>query len=29
MAYDWFPIEWDGEKTVIRWHDEWRLEDLK
>ena len=24
----WFlPIEWNGAKPVIRWHDEWRVED--
>lgn len=27
--YVWLPIEWEGEKPVIRWHDQWRLEDLK
>ena len=26
--YVWLPIQWDGEKPVIRWRDEWRLEDL-
>ena len=26
-TYVWLPIEWEGEKPVIRWHDEWRLED--
>lgn len=24
--YVWLPIEWDGEKPVIRWHSEWRIE---
>ena len=27
--YVWLPIEWEGEKPVIRWHDEWKMEDLK
>ena len=22
----WLPIEWQGEKPVIRWRDEWRIE---
>ena len=26
--YVWLPIEWDGEKPVLRWRDEWRVEDL-
>jgi hypothetical protein len=26
--YVWLPIEWQGEKPVIRWRDEWRIEDL-
>ena len=25
-TYVWLPIEWEGEKPVIRWKDEWRLE---
>ena len=25
--YVWLPIEWQGEKPVIRWKDEWRIED--
>ena len=25
--YVWLPIEWQGEKPVIRWQKEWRLED--
>ena len=25
--YVWLPIEWDGDKPVIRWKEEWRLED--
>jgi hypothetical protein len=25
--YVWLPIEWEGEKPVIRWKDEWCLED--
>ena len=26
-SYVWLPIEWQGEKPVIRWQKEWRLED--
>ena len=26
--YVWLPVGWDGDKPVIRWHDEWRWEDL-
>ena len=26
--YVWLPIEWEGEKPVLRWRDEWRVEDL-
>lgn len=26
--YIWLPLEFEGEKPVIRWYDEWRLEDL-
>jgi len=22
--YVWLPIEWDGDKPVIRWHDKWQ-----
>ena len=25
----WIPIEWQGEKPVIKWQDEWRIEDYK
>lgn len=25
--YVWLPITWEGEKPVIRWKDEWRIED--
>ena len=28
-TYVWLPIEWEGEKPVIRWKDEWRVEDYK
>ena len=28
-TYVWLPIEWQGEKPVIKWHDEWRIEDYK
>lgn len=24
-TYVWLPIEWEGEKPVIRWRDEWKL----
>lgn len=27
--YVWLPIEWEGDKPVIRWHDEWRIEDYQ
>ena len=27
--YVWLPIEWEGGKPVIRWHDEWKIEDFK
>ena len=23
--YVWLPIEWEGDKPVIRWRDEWTL----
>lgn len=23
--YVWLPIEWEGEKPVLRWRDEWRI----
>lgn len=26
--YVWLPIEWEGEKPVIRWQKEWRIENL-
>ncbi len=26
--YVWLPIEWEKDKPVIRWYDEWRLEDF-
>lgn len=25
--YVWLPIEWDGDKPVLRWRSEWRIED--
>ena len=28
-TYVWLPIEWQGEKPVIKWHDEWSIEDYK
>lgn len=27
--YVWLPIDWEGDKPVIRWKDEWRLEDYE
>ncbi|MBD5534191.1 MAG: family 43 glycosylhydrolase [Lachnospiraceae bacterium] len=27
--YVWLPIEWEGDKPVIRWHNEWKVEDSK
>ena len=27
-CYVWLPIEWEGEKPVIRWQKEWRITDL-
>ena len=27
-AYVWLPIEWQDDKPVIRWRDEWRVEDV-
>ena len=27
--YVWLPIEWEGDKPVIRWHSEWKVEDTK
>lgn len=27
--YVWLPIEWEGEKPVIRWRDEWRTEEFQ
>jgi hypothetical protein len=26
--YVWLPIEWEGDKPVIRWRDEWKLTDF-
>lgn len=26
--YVWLPIQWDGEKPVIQWYNEWRWEDF-
>ena len=25
--YVWLPIRFDGDRPVIDWHDEWRIED--
>ena len=27
--YVWLPIEWEGDQPVIRWYDEWKVEDFK
>ena len=27
-TYVWLPIEWDGDKPMIRWYDEWKIEDF-
>lgn len=27
--YVWLPIEWEGDKPVIRWRKEWKIEDFK
>lgn len=27
--YVWLPIEWQDGKPMVRWHDEWRIEDFK
>lgn len=27
--YVWLPVEWEGGKPVVRWHDEWRVEDKR
>ena len=27
-TYVWLPLRFDGEKVVIEWKDEWRVEDL-
>lgn len=24
----WLPIRFDGERPVVAWHDEWRVEDF-
>lgn len=26
--YAWLPIEWEGDRPVLRWRDHWTLEDL-
>ncbi len=26
--YVWLLVQWEGEKTVIRWYDEWKLKDF-
>lgn len=27
--YVWLPIEWNGDRPIIRWHNEWRIEDYE
>ncbi len=27
--YVWLPVEWDGDRPVIRWRDEWSLDDYE
>jgi hypothetical protein len=27
--YIWLPIEWEDGKPILRWHDSWKLSDLK
>lgn len=27
--YVWLPIEWDGDRPVIRWYDSWKIEDYE
>lgn len=27
--YVWLPIEWEADRPVIRWHEEWRIEDYE
>jgi hypothetical protein len=26
--YIWLPIEWEGDKPIIKWYDEWKLSDF-
>lgn len=26
--YVWLPVEWDGDKPILRWYDEWKIEDF-
>lgn len=26
--YVWLPIEWQDDKPMLRWHDEWKIEDF-
>jgi hypothetical protein len=26
--YVWLPVEWEGDKPVVRWRDRWTLADL-
>ncbi len=26
--YAWLPVEWDGNKPIVRWRDSWTLQDL-
>lgn len=27
--YIWLPIEWEADKPVLKWHDEWKLSSLR
>ena len=27
--YIYLPVEFDGDKPVIKWHDEWKIEDYE
>ena len=27
--YVWLPIEWDGDKPLLRWRDSWRVEEFQ
>ena len=27
--YVWLPVEFEGDKPVLRWKDEWKIEDYR